>query len=349
MLAVETHLEFVKVCLRRKAYDVCLPIIDNDIYHFPTDSEQNKHLPLPCAKHITSSTFITTGSGFTNKLTYRDHLQYFLFAAMVYISQRKWSRALTLLELALVSPVHGNTVTMIQVEAYKKWILVSILCHGRPATLPRNMSPQVTKYLNSLAKPDTVLAEAFKGESPALLRGEFSTAAERSVWQRDHNLGLARLVVAAHRRTQVLSFSTIYSSIPLKTLSELISSSSAGAQNESPSSIEADLRQLIKSRNIHASITRGRDGGDIVSFLSPTGEAPADEVQQVIELRNSVLRVNALETHVTDAQSRLELSKEYIEATKKRRKPAKEGMDMPAGVGDVQGIPGMDDDMLAEF
>ena len=298
---------------------------------------------------MTSSTFITTSSGLSSKLGYREHLQYFLFGAMVYIAQKKWPRALTLLEFALISPVHGNTVSMIQVEAYKKWILVSILCHGRPGTLPRNMSPHVAKYLKSLTKPYSVLADAFKEESPTHLRGEFLAGAERTVWQRDHNLGLARLVVAAHRRMQVLSFSTVYSSIQLKTLSELMSSSSAGTQTESPSAIEADLRQLISSRRIHASITHGRDGSEIVAFLSPTGEEPADEMQQIIDLRSSVLSVNTLETHVKDAQSRLELSREYIEATKKRRKPAKEGMDMPTGVGDVRGISGMDDDMLAEF
>lgn len=345
-----THLDLVKVCLKRRVHSGCLQVLDNEVYHFPSDSD-SKYDPPPCAKHLNSSAFITTTSGFSGRLTYRDHLQYFLLAAMVYISGRSWSRALDKLELALCAPVSGNTVSMIQVEAYKKWILVSVLSHGRPASMPRSVSTHVAKYLASLAKPYAVFADAFKDGTPAKLRAEFQYAAENNVWQRDGNLGLAKLVVGAHRRIAVLNFSKIYSSIPVSTLSEMMSNM-ASSNPEPPSAIEADIRHLISSQRINASIVKGKDGSDIVKFLSPTGEVLESDVEQMKQLQLSVARVNALTGHVKDAQSRLELSKEYIEGYKKRIKPAQNAVDTLPGAGDIQ-VPKMgsnlSDDMLAEY
>ena len=126
-----THLVFARICLKARAYDLALPILNNSIYHFPTASEKEKglHLPPLCASHLTSSTFITTGSGISEKLTYRDHLQYFLYGAMIYLGMKHWERALLFLEIVMTLPTL-NTASLIQVEAYKKWILVNLLLRG---------------------------------------------------------------------------------------------------------------------------------------------------------------------------------------------------------------------------
>ena len=126
-----THLVLVRQCLKTRAYDLALSILDNNIFHFPTPSEKDKgtYLPLPCARHMTSSTYITTGSGLSEKLNYRDHLMYFLYGAMIYLGLKRWDRASLFLEMVMTTPT-SNTASMIQVEAYKKWILVNLLLHG---------------------------------------------------------------------------------------------------------------------------------------------------------------------------------------------------------------------------
>ena len=126
-----THLAFAHTCLMARAYDLALPILDKDIYHFPSPSEKDKglHLPLPCASHMTSSTYITTGSGLSDKLSYREPLQYFLYGAMIYLAIKSWDRALLFLELNITTPT-VNTASMIQVEGYKKWILAQLLLKG---------------------------------------------------------------------------------------------------------------------------------------------------------------------------------------------------------------------------
>ncbi len=85
--------------------------------------------PYLGSKHESSSTYITQESGLSAKLDYRDHLQYFLFGAMLYMGLKEWKKALLFLEIAMTSPVTNNA-SKIQVEAYKKWVLVSLLYKG---------------------------------------------------------------------------------------------------------------------------------------------------------------------------------------------------------------------------
>jgi COP9 signalosome complex subunit 3 len=77
-----------------------------------------------------SVSFITDISGFSSKLTYRDYLRYFLYGGMVYMTLKKWRRALHFLGVVISMPVAGS-VSLIMVEAYKKWVLVGLLERGK--------------------------------------------------------------------------------------------------------------------------------------------------------------------------------------------------------------------------
>ena len=63
-------------------------------------------------------------------LKYQDYLEYFLYGAMIYMGLKEWRRAQLFLESAMVAPVAHNA-SKIQVEAYKKWILVNLLDKGK--------------------------------------------------------------------------------------------------------------------------------------------------------------------------------------------------------------------------
>jgi hypothetical protein len=81
------------------------PVLDKNIYHLPAQT--------------------------TEKLVYQDSLKYHLYGAMIYIGLWEWARALEFLEIVIASPVSSTNVSMIQVEAYKQWVLVSLLVHGK--------------------------------------------------------------------------------------------------------------------------------------------------------------------------------------------------------------------------
>ena len=131
-----SHIALSRLCLKSRAYVLATPVLDLDVYHIPTPSVRNHerepaNIPLPCAKHITSSTFITSVSGHSQKLNYHDHLLYFLYGAMIYIGLWNWERAIAFLEIVIAAPCGMSSCSMIQVEAYKKWVLVNLMFYGK--------------------------------------------------------------------------------------------------------------------------------------------------------------------------------------------------------------------------
>lgn len=127
-----SHLIFVRLCLEARAFAAAMPVLGKPVYYFPATTNkagEDSMFPFPCSKHSTSSTFITPDSGLSAKLDYRDHLQYFLFGAMIYMALKNWKRALLYLETVLITPVTNNA-SKIQVEAYSKWVLVNLLHKG---------------------------------------------------------------------------------------------------------------------------------------------------------------------------------------------------------------------------
>jgi COP9 signalosome complex subunit 3 len=125
------HRMFTHLCLLSKSYREALPILDNDIYHFPTyvTPALVSKLPYPCANHEFSSAYITSSSGHSRKLNHRKTLEYYLYAAMIYMCLKNWERALFFLEACITFPTQ-NIASMIQVEAYRKYLLVGILHDG---------------------------------------------------------------------------------------------------------------------------------------------------------------------------------------------------------------------------
>lgn len=126
------HVLLSRLCLRARTYALALPVIEKDICFFPTSADQSylrRSQPVLCSQHESSATFITHISGFSSKLTYKDHLQYFLYSSMIYMGLKQWDRALHLLSIVVCAP-SINSVSSIMVDAYKKWVLVSLLGKG---------------------------------------------------------------------------------------------------------------------------------------------------------------------------------------------------------------------------
>lgn len=129
------HLNIVRVALEARAWDAVKPLLDHDIYSFPYDPYDKENAayksmhPYLCSHHESSSTFLTHAFGFTVKLDYKDPLQYFLLGGMLYTGLKDWERALHFYELAIITPINQK-ISKIQLEAYKKRVLVGILEYG---------------------------------------------------------------------------------------------------------------------------------------------------------------------------------------------------------------------------
>ena len=122
----------VQLCVETREFHMAKLVLDKDIYSFPLNQRPGPSNPLNrliCSRNQSSSNFITPSSGFTEKLSYKDILQYFLLGGMIYTALKDWKRAVHFYEMAIIAPA-THVVSKIQLEAYNKRLLVGILWKG---------------------------------------------------------------------------------------------------------------------------------------------------------------------------------------------------------------------------
>lgn len=127
-----THVILTRLCLLARAYSLSLPVLDKDVFFFPTHTDHTflqRSEPIPCASHEISANYITVSSGLTRSFGHREYLKYFLYGGMIYGALKEWGKALHFLTIAISAP-SVNTVSLIMVEAYKKWVLFQLLDKG---------------------------------------------------------------------------------------------------------------------------------------------------------------------------------------------------------------------------
>lgn len=127
-----SHLLFVEQCLKHRTFSLALPVLDKDIYHIPSSIEDKfatTAIEEPCDPQAAPSSYITIGSGLTEELDGHRILEYFLYGAMIYMGLSNWQRALHFLEIVIRAPTR-SCVSKVQLEAYKKWILVNLIEYG---------------------------------------------------------------------------------------------------------------------------------------------------------------------------------------------------------------------------
>nr|CAG8583753.1 8159_t:CDS:2 [Entrophospora candida] len=126
----------MKECLLSKCYKQALQILDTD---------------------ITEIELVGTG------ITYQDHLLYHYYGAMVYIGLKKYERAYYFLKLVISAP--ANIASQIQLEAYKKFVLISLLLRGRIGPLPKYTASIVFRSIKNQCQPYQDYASAFESLS----------------------------------------------------------------------------------------------------------------------------------------------------------------------------------------
>ncbi|KAI4172987.1 MAG: hypothetical protein LQ348_006662 [Seirophora lacunosa] len=298
---------------RASTFRAAKPVIDKDLYEFPSVAKTHPSGQLPCSQHDTSSGFITDQTELSGSLSYRDVLQYFFYGAMVYMALREWSRALLFLEIVLTAPTKSNA-SQIQVEAYKKWVLANLLARGEaPGALPKTTSPQVAKNVRALGRPYEALGEIFKDglakeQDVRRLNAEIHTGHPR--WLEDHNLSLVLQVLDAYRQFSIARLELTYAALPL-----LIVTQRTSRDPEDHAETAQYVAMMISKGQLNAALDkRSQDPQSwILRFaISSTGPQARSEQEQYEELVKQASRTAKLADHVRETDRKLSLSKEYI-------------------------------------
>ena len=304
------HLTLVRTCLGAGLPSQALPILDKNIYAFPTAPPKNVPEELPSEEHELSNGFITTKSNFTGKVQTEHILEYYLLGAHIYIGLRHYARARLFLEHILLTPSQQHISSMLQVEAYKKWVLVGLLAEGKPYPLPRTHDVAVMKNIRALAKAYDVLSDCFEKRDWRKFQAEMDYGMQ--IWHEDGNLRLVREVCSALLRFRVMDLAKTYAALEVSRIA-------SNCEFSDTDTLQM-LQDMIRQGSLNASLTRGATAGAAVLRFHFTDGGVSSSSAQEDELEAQTKRIDDLVTFVRDADRRLQLTKEYVEYQKRAKR-----------------------------
>ncbi|CAI7660520.1 unnamed protein product [Penicillium discolor] len=308
-----THLLLVQLCLQAKAYSCALPVLSKQICHFPISLGRPSSDPsVLCADHSSSVSFMTEASGISSKLSYRDYLQYFLYGGMVYMALKQWRNALHFLGIVISTP-STNSVSLIMVEAYKKWVLVGLLEKGKFCPPPSITTPHVVKVYQSLARPYVILAHAFERGDLKRLNAEIDAA--KGVWCADNNLGLVYQVVGAFFSQTVIKLGKTFAALTMADLSKQVFPSPVCAEVTGSA-----VSSLIMSSALNATLVETKDHAE-TSMLRFSSIHSLPQLSRELDLQSQLKQemklMETLVINLGETNNNLGLSDEYIDSLHK--------------------------------
>ncbi|KAJ3414661.1 hypothetical protein HDV05_006196 [Chytridiales sp. JEL 0842] len=271
------HHVVLKYCLLAKMYRHALPILDQDI---------------------------SALSKSAHSLKVQDFMLYYYYGAMVYIGLKKFARALEFLHLCISTP--ANATSAIQIEAYRKFILVSLIVHGKVVPNLKYTSPIVSRVVQVHSQPYLELAKAYDSGSFSKLQTELAKCQE--VMTKHSNFGLAKQCTNALICQKVLNLNNTYLTLSLADISKLIGQGPSGSQLN-VDEVEALVATFVERNQVYASISHA-DNGMVFFHDSPESYQSAETGAKI---EKQLRKAMDLARTINDMDETIGASRSYLE------------------------------------
>uniref|UniRef100_A0A0D3AIZ2 COP9 signalosome complex subunit 3 n=1 Tax=Brassica oleracea var. oleracea TaxID=109376 RepID=A0A0D3AIZ2_BRAOL len=211
-------------------------------------------------------------------LIYRSNFSYdMLFTydrGMICIGQKKFQKALELLYNVVTAPMHS--VNAIALEAYKKYVLVTLIHSGQfSVSLPKCASTAAQRHLKTWSIPYTEVGNCYNEGKISELQAV--VVAHSSDFEKDNNLGLVKQAVSSLYKRNILRLTQKYLTLSLQDIANMVQLANA-------KEAEMHVLQMIQDGQIHALINQ-KDG--MVRFLEDPEQYKTSEM---IEVMDSVIQ-----------------------------------------------------------
>ena len=340
-----THYYFIRLCLYARAYEEAADILNRSIYHIPASLDKastGRTYQYLCSAE-SSAAYLTPGTGLTEKFSCRTYLEYYLYGGMVFIALKEWETALFFLEVCLASP-SSNTASIVQVEAYKRFVLVGLLHNNRIPKAPKTANPSAMKNVRAIAKAYDCLADAFKSQGSDRFRAE--VAEGQSLWSQDCNAGLVLQLFDAFRKYAVIRLSKTFVALSIAEVARRTSADPSDVNGTA-----AYVTSLISKGELNAELTAPSNRGDqmpILRFL-PSVATTKTEAQLQQDLAAQTGELRKILKHVSDNDHRLEITKEYIGFLQKLKTQKEQTVKDGAAGGSEAQFEDIDEDMMGDI
>ncbi|KAG0636556.1 hypothetical protein HOY80DRAFT_1054128 [Tuber brumale] len=300
------HPLFLRLCLEAKCYRDAAAIVDIDLVEFP------------CV-----STGKVAENARAREITYQDVLTYFLYAGMIYMGIKEWRRAADYLTYVIVAP--GSACSQIQIDAYKKYILVGLLLDGKSLPIPRSTTSAANRAYKALSKPYESFAAAFKAGNPELLRTEVTQLVD--VFRQDNNTGLAIQCLEAFRRMQIIALRDTYVTLSTEEISKKdLEVTGRGGDVGGKEGTEAVILGMIEREEISASLSHSHPNPEQSQTTVHFHNHPVDESCNLAALQVELRRIMALNKQMKTINKKYGMSREFIQYMVKMAKMSGSGV-----------------------
>ncbi|KAH9999768.1 hypothetical protein F4779DRAFT_605114 [Xylariaceae sp. FL0662B] len=307
-----TMLTSSHVILARLAYNTdniepALQVLDKDIVFYPNMANHGDPQYL-CDLSLSPPSYISRETQLTAILKPAVIMEYDLLCGMIYCARRDWVKAYASFERVLTFPTREGGTSKIMTEAYKKWILVSLLSKGKQVELPTYTGAAAAKLYGILGKPYTAIASLFVTENVKGLKAE--AVKNTQLWLEDGNTGLMQEVLAAYQKWRVLELEQIYSKISITEIREQTKSAETGEVLTKDEDVETLIQNMIIAGMLNGVMEKNDDGTVFLTFLHPDTQRSEEDFTK--ELALTAARLKQLQPLFKATNERLGTSKDYI-------------------------------------
>ncbi|CAH8314052.1 unnamed protein product [Eruca vesicaria subsp. sativa] len=204
----------------------------------------------------------------------RDFYLYCYYGGMICIGLKRFQKALELLYNVVTAPMH--VVNAIALEAYKKYILVTLIHSGQfSVSLPKCASTAAKSNFKTLCTTYVEVGNCYNNGMISEL--EAVVVANSSEFEKDKNLGLVKQAVSSLYKRNILRLTQKYLTLSLQDIANMVQLANA-------KEAEMHVLQMIQDGQIHALINQ-KDG--MVRFLEDPEQYKTSEM---IEIMDSVIQ-----------------------------------------------------------
>ncbi|KAI8636394.1 hypothetical protein BD408DRAFT_426218 [Parasitella parasitica] len=248
------HAPFIRACITAKQYRFPLDVLNQDIEILDTTK---------------------------NDIDIQRFLEYYYYGAIIYIGNLNYDRALDFLSIAVSVPTQ-KAISAIQVAAYKKFVLASLIIEGQVRTLPKYTAQGVEKVCRTQAAPYLSLVNAFAETD--LSKFHDIASKNSGVFESDKHIGLVKQCLQSLRRKIIKELTKVYVTVGLNEMADKIS-------GVTPQELELILIEMINQNQVLATMSITKQNVKMVHFID-------QEDSDHISLENRIFDIAAINERV---------------------------------------------------
>jgi COP9 signalosome complex subunit 3 len=184
-------------------------------------------------------------------------------------------------------------------EAYKKFVLVALILHGKIPNQPKYTSQVVGRYIKPLCQHYHDLASAYGTNNPAELRATVSKHSE--TFTRDNNMGLVKQCVTSIYKKNIQRLTKTFLTLSLADMANRV-------QLSSPQEAEKYVLHMIEDGEIFATINQ-KDG--MVSFHD--NPEKYNNIAMLLQLDQEMQKCIQLDEKLKEMDREIAVNPQYVQ------------------------------------